>query len=877
MKKLQKPLSLALAFLMALSLLPSPARAEGEESAYSDASVEDILVKASNADGHIRFGVTGDVASLQYRGESNEFKSADAVLSIEDALEDVCLRYFTDPKHSAAGRKDYAFDYISYVSLSATQGTIYNGYNTEGDTGSGVAGVLKYYFKNADGSSNARISDIRFVPKTTFSGRALITYYGYYHYMEQDGATQNFVRKSASYSGRIYIDVGKQEPGIAYSTDGEPARFAADDFSAYASAVTGRAFKYVSFRLPSAKEGALYYNYIDKSIYDYAVAPAQRFYRTETPTIDKVYFVPAEGFDGNVYIEFSGKDSADRDITGQLVVKVTSYGPEHKQPRAEGPFVYTVAAGRPVSLNRQDFVSVAREQLAGDFKCVSFASLPPAKSGTLYNDGQTGADHAVRVGKDYLYPEDIRFSAAPGYSGVESVPIVLTAANGKHFDSMLRFVVTGGDAQPLRYTVEPERRVNLVSSDFSDACYAMTGYDVRAVHFDTLPPSAAGSLYCGSAAVTTKSSETYNKSQLGSISFLANASFTGEATFNFTAYSYGRDNNSDRTYHGIVTIVSTATDAQTQPIGSPETTGDTGSIGSAADGDPTVYYSSGVAVTLNIGAIVEKAASKLSGTPATITLSRPAETAGRLCLDFASPSRFSEFSSRESYPISDVLHRVSFLPKAGFSGTERITYTVRDAKGDSCAGNISFVVTPPTRSNYFSDMGRYTWAVPAVDFFRYYGTAYGDSQTGFGPASPMKRGDFILLLSRAFSFPSVWEGSGFDDVAPDKYYADAIASAKALGIIKGNNTGKFRPTEGITREEAAVYLYRALASAQELPTGGEAYLARFPDGENVSNYAKEAMGTLVRLGIFQGDSGRLRPGRVLSRAETITILYRALT
>lgn len=884
--KLNKFFSLALAFLMLLSLVPSAAFAvDGDDSGSGTGSeeddltsmyvtistVEDIFISPSSNDGHIRFGEADDVESLAFRGSDGVKKTAPKS-SVADAIAEACNRALAE-QLSGDALKGAGLEYISYVDVKGNQGTLYDGYNTEADTGSGVMGVQKYYYGEAS-SSNYRISSIRFVPKTSFNGDALISYYGYFSYMSTDDDGKAITR-IGSYSGRIYINVGKQEPGIAYSTDGESARFSSDDFSSYSLAVTGRTFKYISFRLPSAAVGTLYYNYIDESIYDYAVAPAQRFYRTTTPTVDRVFFVPAKDYSGDVYIEFNGMDSADTEISGQVLIKVTNYGPEHTQPRAEGPFVYRIEAGRPVRLDAADFSKAVKEKYGQteEFYYFSLASLPPAESGRLYNDGATGNDHNARTGSNYSNPSDFHFTAAVGYSGVVSVPIVVTAKSGASFDSMLRFVIGGGDARPLRYSVEPERDVKLIADEFSDACYASTGYDVRTVRFDTLPPTAAGSLYYDNNPVTTSRYYEYTKAQLDDVRFLANASFTGETSFTFTAYSYGYTNSQVRTYHGTVTIVSTATVKEPTPIG--------GSI------NANTYVTSGIAVSLDIAALGAGAAASLSGTPATISLSRPSDTAGQLCLDFASPSNFGEFSSRQAYPISEVQNRVSFLPKAGFSGTERITYTVRDAKGNSFQGNISFNVTPPTQSVYFNDMSRYPWAIPAVDFFRYYGTTYGTTQSGFGPTAQMKRGDFVLLLSRAFSFPTAWDVTNFDDVASEKYYAAAIANAKALGIVTGSvirseeeGSGEqlvFRPDDGITREEAALYLYRALALTQEMAPGGAAYVQRFPDGVNVSPAAAEAMGALVRLGVFQGDSGRLRPGRILSRAETITILYRALT
>ncbi len=372
-----RPLSFALALLLALALVPPSALAD-DENPFAVAAVQDILIKPGAKDGHVRFGVAADVKELQLRGEDGKAISATAT-SIDDALETVCKNAF--PESDSV--KDVGLDYISYVSVSAIQGTIYDGYNTEGDTGAGVAGVKKYYHKDA--ASNYRIANIRFVPKTSFSGQAMIEYYGYYHYTTKDDSNNLVTKevvKTGSYTGRIYITVSKQEPGIAYSTDGEPAQFAADDFATYSSAVTGRTFKYVSFRLPSEREGTLYYNYISDSVYDYPVAAAQRFYRKDTPTVDRVFFVPAKDYAGEVHIEFTGVDSAETPILGELVIHVTNYGPEHSQPRAEGPFVYRVAAGQPVSLDQKAFEDQVQLQIGeGEtFSHFNLASLPPAET-----------------------------------------------------------------------------------------------------------------------------------------------------------------------------------------------------------------------------------------------------------------------------------------------------------------------------------------------------------------------------------------------------------------------------------------------------------------------------------------------------------------
>ncbi|MBE7004535.1 MAG: S-layer homology domain-containing protein [Ruminococcaceae bacterium] len=877
--------------LLALVLLLSPVlpvrAAENDENAYT-ASVEDIVIKPSRVDGHVTFGTASEVETLAFRGSDKKLISVDPT-SVKEALAEACKRRFQETLTGVG------LDYISTLNLSADQGTIYNGYNTEGDTGEGVAGVRKYYYSDTD-ASNYHISDIRFVPKSSFNGQALISYNGYYHYTDTDEFGKEIV-KNGSYSGRLYITVDKQEPGIAYTTDGEPARFAAADFRAYSLAVTGRTFKYITFRLPSVTQGTLYYNYIDNSIYDYAVAAGSRYYPTTSPTVDKVYFIPAKDYEGNVIIEFNGVDSADAEIRGEILIKVTAHGPGHSQPSAEGPFVYKVAAGRPVNLERTDFVNATSEELGASFLCFSLAALPPAESGVLYNDSaddyyygyNNGASHYAAVGVDYYAPESIRFVAAGGYSGVVSVPIVVTATNGSHYDSMLRFVISGGGGEQFHYYVEPERRVSLIGSDFSDACYAALGQDVYRVHFNTLPPLSSGTLYFnGNTPVTTRASDEYYKDQLDNLSFLANSGFTGDISFSFTAYAYNYSHTNGRAYNGRITITST-TVVDTRPT-----------IGGTAKS--ITVKSNGTAVPLSLSSILDAVGSTLPGTPTTIMLTAPNPEAGRLCLDFVSLSSYTPSNPGQTYPIGDV-NRIYFLPHADFNGTERISYSVRDAAGNSYGGNIELVVTQPVISSYFSDMANHGWAVPAVDFFRFYGIVLGNSRTGFGPNAEMRRGDFILLLDRLFGFPEVWTSKSFDDVPATSYYADAIAKAKELGIVTGEaylveipapaseaeggapatqplyeKRTAFDPQGAITREDAALYLYRALVWADNGVLSGSADdLAAFRDSGSISPEAVDAMAALVRMGVFNGDYGHLYPTSPLTRAQAVTVLYRALT
>ena len=134
------------------------------------------------------------------------------------------------------------------------------------------------------------------------------------------------------------------------------------------------------------------------------------------------------------------------------------------------------------------------------------------------------------------------------------------------------------------------------------------------------------------------------------------------------------------------------------------------------------------------------------------------------------------------------------------------------------------------------------------------------------------------MLSRAFRF-SVSGGDNFKDVPAESYYAQAISSAKALGIAQGGSDGRFNPSASLTREDAMVLLQRTLnRTGHGIDDASASYLNRFSDGKSVSSYAQGSVAALVQAGVIQGDdAGNLNPKGSLTRAEMAVILHRVLT
>ena len=114
---------------------------------------------------------------------------------------------------------------------------------------------------------------------------------------------------------------------------------------------------------------------------------------------------------------------------------------------------------------------------------------------------------------------------------------------------------------------------------------------------------------------------------------------------------------------------------------------------------------------------------------------------------------------------------------------------------------------------------------------------------------------------------------GFDDMAEDAAYADAVNWAASEGVMKGYSAAAFGPGDSLTREQLAVVLYRyAQKKGYELAQDGPA-LKDFTDGNAVSGWALEAMTWVVNTGVLTGkEDGTLAPQGAATAAEVTQAL-----
>ena len=158
------------------------------------------------------------------------------------------------------------------------------------------------------------------------------------------------------------------------------------------------------------------------------------------------------------------------------------------------------------------------------------------------------------------------------------------------------------------------------------------------------------------------------------------------------------------------------------------------------------------------------------------------------------------------------------------------------------------------------------WAAETIEGFSRLGLIEGYNGQ-FLPNKNITRGEMAVILDRLMDYQTAAKNS-FSDLG-EAFYTDAVLKANAVGVMLGSN-GTVRPTDPITRQEAAVLLCRALG----LEGGGS--VAQFSDRGQIASWAADAVGVMAAKKLLQGANGMFRPADAITRAETVAILDRAL-
>lgn len=177
-----------------------------------------------------------------------------------------------------------------------------------------------------------------------------------------------------------------------------------------------------------------------------------------------------------------------------------------------------------------------------------------------------------------------------------------------------------------------------------------------------------------------------------------------------------------------------------------------------------------------------------------------------------------------------------------------------------------------TQKKYeFSDIKEVLWAEESIYSLLEKGIISESEDKCFNPMRNITREEFVKMLVCSLGLADTGSETTFNDVETGAWYYPYIASAEINGLVTGNENNVFCVGEYITRQDMSVIVARALVkSGYEYSEDSE----MFDDNSEISEYAKDAVYLMRRLGIINGVGDNMfAPNDNATRAQAAKIIY----
>jgi hypothetical protein len=213
-------------------------------------------------------------------------------------------------------------------------------------------------------------------------------------------------------------------------------------------------------------------------------------------------------------------------------------------------------------------------------------------------------------------------------------------------------------------------------------------------------------------------------------------------------------------------------------------------------------------------------------------------------------------------------------------GKEKITYAfVQDndliIKTNHFTSFVSYTISEETAGAFdlnklYSDVKSIsTWALDAISEATQ--KAFVEGSNGqFSPQATVSRAEFTKMLVGVLGLDvQTVKVINFKDVAQDDWFYSYVNAAYKAGLITGTSADQFSPNEKLTREQMAVIMVNAL----KLPTAGNA--VAIDDLEQVSDWAKASVQSVIAQGLISGWDNRFHPIDEVTREMATVVVMRA--
>lgn len=202
----------------------------------------------------------------------------------------------------------------------------------------------------------------------------------------------------------------------------------------------------------------------------------------------------------------------------------------------------------------------------------------------------------------------------------------------------------------------------------------------------------------------------------------------------------------------------------------------------------------------------------------------------------------------------------------------------KDSKSTVPAVSVSGATEPDSEKPQetvtveFEDLDSVPWAKEAILLLRDRNAISGKSETQFAPNDYITREEFIKILVYALDLEEKATELKFTDVSESDWFYDAVCKAVKANITTGISEDLFGTGQNITRQDMAVMIVRA-ANAAKITISGKNITA-FSDYDEIADYAKEAVDSLISAGMISGmGDGTFAPNAFATRAQASKMIY----
>lgn len=240
----------------------------------------------------------------------------------------------------------------------------------------------------------------------------------------------------------------------------------------------------------------------------------------------------------------------------------------------------------------------------------------------------------------------------------------------------------------------------------------------------------------------------------------------------------------------------------------------------------------------------------------------------------------------------NVTVAVPYTPKAGEDLNAIVIYYI-NAEGkpevvsnciyDPATGKISFttnhfsIYAVGYNKPVFSDVEAAARYSDAVTYISARGIAVGTGDKKFAPEGKLTRGQFLVMVMKAYGIaPEENAKDNFAD-AGDTYYTEYLAAAKKLGITTGVGGNRYAPEKELSRQEMYTLLFKTLKAMDKLQAVKTEKAPEVnADTVKAAEWAKEALSYFAGVGVIASDRVSLNQEDIVNRAEMAEVIYSLL-